>query len=126
MPAALLGHGRRHGYTTICENKSLEQRRGLGASVGGALPWACLQDSMNLIPQRLTNNGFVLTGIARALMDSLANIDPVTKELVEKAFVDRLAPLVQGSVRDQLARQRRGGAQFNKPLEHVPHLGGFA
>src|SRR5690554_2295149 len=103
MPAALLGHGRRHGYTTICENKSLEQRRGLGASVGGALPWACLQDSMNLIPQRLINYGLVLTGIARALVNRLANIDPVTKELVEKALVDQPPTLVKGPVRDQFA-----------------------
>ena len=49
---------------------------------------------MHLVPERLVDDRLVLAGIGRALVDGLADVDPVVEQLVEIALVDRLAALV--------------------------------
>src|SRR3546814_6323047 len=80
---------------------------------------------MDLIPERLVDDGLMLAGIARAFVDGLAEVEPVAEQLVQEPLVDRLAALVQGAARHQLPGQQGGRSQLDKPLEDVAARSGL-
>ena len=84
---------RRHRPAGRPEDQPLQQRRRLRPRSGGALPRALGEDGVDLVPQRLTDDRFVLAGIGRALVHGLADVDPVVQQLVDVALVDQLAVL---------------------------------
>src|SRR5690606_31052895 len=52
---------------------------------------ALLQDAVHLVPKGLIDDGLVLAGIGRALVDGFAEVHPVVDQFVEEALVDRLS-----------------------------------
>src|SRR3546814_16668344 len=66
----------------------------------------------------------MLAGIARAVVDGLAEVEPGAEQLVQEPLVDRLAALVQGAASHQLPGQQGGRSQLDKPLEDVADRSG--
>jgi hypothetical protein len=89
-PSPLARVGGRHGTAGRSEVQPL-QKRGLdGARPAAARTRALLHDAVNPVPELEHNDRLVLARIGRALVDGIADVDPVVQELVKEALVDRL------------------------------------
>jgi hypothetical protein len=75
--------GRGHGVAATVENQPGEKSSGLqprpapGAPIGQ-------EPGLNRTPESLVDNALVLTGIAHAFVDDLAEIDAVLQQVVER------------------------------------------
>jgi hypothetical protein len=58
--------------------------------VCSAIPRVLAENGVHPIPEGAFDNGFVLAGICRALVNGLAHVDPVVEQLVDIALVDNL------------------------------------
>ena len=114
---ALLRAGGRHGRAGVAEDQPFQERGCPRSAVVGPLPGAFLKDGVDLIPECLVDDGVMLAGVGLALVDGLTAINAVVQEPVEVAFVDQRSLLVAEAVAAKFARQNRGGAEFDKPLE---------
>ena len=61
----------------------------MGAGAVGAASGVLGQDGMDLVPKQHRDDGLVFAGIALALVDRLADIDPVVEDLVERVLIER-------------------------------------
>ena len=114
----------RHRPAGRPENQSLQQGRRLRPRSRGALPRAVGQDAVDLVPQRLTDDRFMLARIDRALVHGLSDVGAVVQELVDVALVDELAVFAGDALGAQRAHQRGGRADLGEPLEdHADRLG---
>ena len=61
------------------------------------------EDGLNLVPELAADDRLVLAGIGRALVNGIADIDPVVEQLVDVALVDGLAVLVADALGGQFS-----------------------
>ena len=83
-----------------------------------------LQDGVDAVPRFAVDDGVVLSGIALALVDRLADIGAVRQHPVEVLLFDPVATLGADAARADLARQFRAGADFEEPGEDPAHMTG--
>jgi hypothetical protein len=80
-PATLPGVSGRHGCPGRAEEDALQQGRGLAARVAGPSPWALGENGVHLVPEVPAYDAVVLAWEGLALVDRLANVDPVVQSL---------------------------------------------
>ena len=106
-----------HGATGRPKQQTLEQSWSGGAGAPGPHSRAPLQGCTHLVPEVAGDDGLMLAGIGRALVDGVADVDAVVQQLVEEALVDELAPSGANAFRDKRPRQGGCRSHRHKPLE---------
>ena len=72
---------------------------------------------MDLVPERLTDDCLVLTRVGCALVDGIADVNPIVEDLVEHPSVDGLAVPVDEALGSEFPDDDRRRAAFDKALE---------
>ena len=88
---AVLGVVRRHGPPIAAKHQPLEQERYLAADGIGPLAPVGLEDGLDLVPERLVDDGRVLALVPLLLVLDLAQVDAIVEHLVDQALVDALS-----------------------------------
>src|SRR6185503_14057138 len=99
--ATLARMSRRHGPAGRAEYQALEQRRRLRPGAGGTLSRVLTHDGVHSVPEGAIEDGLMLPGISRALVNGLSHVDPVVEQLVDVTLVDQLALLSADALRAQ-------------------------
>jgi len=92
---AVLGVIGRHGPPITAEHQPLEQERHLAADGIGPLAPVGFEDGLDLIPQRLVDDGRVLALVPLFLVLDLAQVDAVVEQLVDQALIDGLSSRIR-------------------------------
>ena len=91
--APLVRMGRAHPAAVGIEQDPHQQAWLLACPSGGSVDAVLGQDGLDLVPERLVDDGLMLARIALALVDDLATIDPVLQHQVERTASQRLAAI---------------------------------
>src|SRR5262245_27258107 len=83
--ALLDGMSGRQSFAAFVEGQAGEEARVLRGSSGSPVDPVLGEDSLDLVPQGLVHNGFVLSGIGVALMRDLSAIDAVLQHEIKSA-----------------------------------------
>jgi hypothetical protein len=73
----------------------------------------------------VVDDGLVFAGIGEALVDGLADVNPVVEQLVDVALVGQLTLLAADFFGPELSHQFGGRADFDELLENHPRRLGF-